>query len=480
MPLRLRFLSSLLAIVALMAIPALFGVNRVNRLRDIATELRGQSAQSALAVGRLQTSLEEYVRLQRFYVASADSSMAPAVMNAVQDAATAIAELRAAGYGEQVAPVAPAVARLHDAAARTQLLMERGLLDAATDYVNVAAEPLVTALRAAVPGLARAIDTQTAERVAVADASAAAAATAATTALVVALLLAGVLALATARVLTRPLERLRRAMTDVADGGFHSPARLPYDRQDEIGELARSFRTMAGRLAELDRMKAEFVGIAGHELKSPIAVIDGYIELIEEELEEVLEPRHRELIGAIRTHTGTLRHRLDQLLEISRMESGHLRLGLEEIYVAHFAESLRQAYQPLAAGRRIDYAVRVSEDTPAFIMADPDSLRSDVLDNLIGNALRFTPEGGEVRILIRGDGDRIIFEVADSGPGIPDDQLDHIFEKYWQGRGAHGGSGLGLAIARAAVEAHGGRIDAQSRLGRGSRFRVSIPTHGLA
>ena len=126
------------------------------------------------------------------------------------------------------------------------------------------------------------------------------------------------------------------------------------------------------------------------------------------------------------------------------------------------------------------HATRLAMADTLIAAGRTDVLRTDVISNLIGNALKFTPPGGEIRVVIRPDGDRVSFEVADTGCGIPQDQLDHIFEKYYQGRGSTGGAGLGLAIAKAGAEAHGGRIDVTSRVGRGTRCRVSLPLRAVS
>lgn len=475
MTLRLRFLLSLLAVLALMAVPAFYAGGRVTELRDIVLTLRGQSARSALAVGRLEAALTHIDRFQRLYVITADPEFAVRLDNAMAGARAEAEVLRDAGHGDITARVAHYLDELAGANARVEMLVSQEQLDAASEYLLGEAVPLVDSARAALPGLARAIDERTSATVPLAQRSAMAAGTASRVALLVALALAVVLALAAARVLTQPLDDLRLAMARVADGAFRTPADLPYDRQDEIGDLSRSFRTMTLRLAELDRLKAEFVGAASHELKTPISVIAGYAELLDEEANGALGSRPRELIHALAEQTVALQRRVDQLLELSRIESGRLRLGLEEINLRHFFNEVHRAFEPAAIAQHIDLQFSVHDSTPPFLIADPDVMRSDVLGNLIGNALRFTPPGGTIRVSVRADGDRLGLEVADTGRGIPHDQLDHIFDRYYQGRGARGGSGLGLAIARAGVEAHGGRIDVHSREGRGTRFRVTLP-----
>src|SRR5690606_16548630 len=220
------------------------------------------------------------------------------------------------------------------------------------------------------------------------------------------------LALAAAGVLTHPLDRLRRAMSRVADGTFEAPADLPYDRTDEVGDLSRSFRTMTVRLAELERLKAEFVGSASHDLKTPISIITGYAELIHDELAGPLHKRHRELLRSLSEQSEVLQHRVDQLLELSRMEAGRIRLGLEEINVRHFAGEVLRSFQAPARMRDIRFDVQVHENAPPFLIGDPDVLRTDVMGNLLDNALKFTPPGGEVRVSLRPDGDRLSIEVA--------------------------------------------------------------------
>ena len=475
MSLRTRFLLSLLAVLTLMAVPAMFAVTRVNALRDIVLELRGQAAQSALAVGRLEAALVQVKQLQQAYAILSDPEIAGQLREATADAESQAVQLRSAGHGELTSTVAMRIQRVEAANTHLVSLVEQGRLQEATDFIGTDARPLVDRARAAIPSLAAAIDERTSERAATAQLNAIAAGTATTAAVLVAFALAGMLALAAAGVLTHPLDRLRRAMSRVADGTFEAPADLPYDRADEVGDLSRSFRTMTMRLSELERLKAEFVGSASHDLKTPISIITGYAELIHDELSGPLHTRHRDLLRSLSEQSEVLEHRVDQLLELSRMEAGRIRLGLEEINVRHFAGEVLRSFEASARMRDIRFNVQVHENAPPLLIGDPDVLRTDVMGNLLDNALKFTPPGGEVRVSLRPDGDRLSIEVADTGCGIPQDQLDHIFVKYYQGRGTNGGAGLGLAIARAGVEAHGGTIHVISRAERGARFRVSLP-----
>ncbi|HEX2165872.1 MAG TPA: HAMP domain-containing sensor histidine kinase [Longimicrobiales bacterium] len=479
MSLRARFLLSLLAVLLLMAVPALFAVTRVNALRDIVIELRGQAAQSALAVGRLEAALVQAAHHQRVYVATAEAEYAALTRAAMQDAGTEIATLRDAGHDDVLTTTTLRFESVAESNRLIEGLVEAGRLDEATAYVLTDAKPELDRARASLPALAAAIDEKTNRRVAAAHRIAIAAAATTTAAVVIAFGLAGALALAAAGVLTQPLDRLRRAMARVADGTFEAPVDLPYERSDEVGDLSRSFRTMTLRLAELERLKAEFVGTASHDLKTPISIISGYAELIRDELSGPLHKRPRELLKSLSEQTETLQRRVDQLLELSRMEAGRVRLGLEEINVRHFAGELQRSFQAAARKRDLQLVIDVHENVPPFLIGDPDVLRTDVLGNLVGNALKFTSPGGTIRISMRPDGDRVSIEVADTGCGIAQDQLDHVFEKYYQGRGANAGAGLGLPIAKAGVEAHGGTIHVTSRVERGTRCRISLPVRAI-
>jgi len=486
--LRTRFLLSLLGVIALPTLASLFGLNRLNRVRDIASDLRSRAATGAFAVGQLRTDLADFDRYSHEYVATLDPELGVQMRGALVGMAGEIEHLRDAGFGPAMARSPFPLTDLAVMASRTDSLMNAAIagsggaaLDAATAYLREGAKPVITRAEGSVRLLTDTINQESADMVDQAQHSMVAATTAATTAILAAVVVALLLGILFAGFLIRPLERLRTAMGRVADGDFDVAPDLPFERRDEIGELFRSFRSMATRLAELDRMKAEFVGVASHDLKTPISVITGYAELIEEELSETLQGRALDLVRSLGRQTEVLGRRLNQLLEISRIEAGHARLGLEEINLGHFADDLKEQFGPVARRKEVELNVELHESAPRFMIADPDSLREDILGNLIGNAIKFTPGGGSVNVRIRGESGRVLFDVVDTGPGISADELEFVFEKYYQGRlGRHmggEGAGLGLAIARAAVQAHEGRIDVRSRAGRGAAFHVLLPVH---
>ena len=477
MRLRNRFLLSLLALSTLMTFPALYAAGEVREIRDIALNLREDAARTALTVGRLRGQLSDLDRLQRGYVATASPQLGRATERTMRGIEAQVDSLRAFGHGEIVEAATLPVEALRELTDSISAMVNAGALAAATDHLMNVNQPLFSQADAAIAHLSAAIDSSTATRTERAEAIASGASRGTIVAILLALIATVAVAWLTARLLTRPIERLRAAMGNVAQGHFDGREDPAADRPDEIGDLYRSFHAMTGRLAELDRMKAEFVGIASHDLKTPINVITGYAEMMEEELSPTLEDRHRDLLRSLWEQTRSLAERVDQLIEISRMESGGLRLGLEEINVRHFASGIQKEFAAAARTYGVHLDVEVDAAAPTFLVADPDCVRTEILGNLLGNAFKFSPRGARVDLAFRGGGGRLIVEVRDQGPGIPPDEVPHLFDRYFQGSSSSGrvGSGLGLPIARAGVLAHGGSIKVSSGDSGGATFTVEMP-----
>jgi signal transduction histidine kinase len=265
-------------------------------------------------------------------------------------------------------------------------------------------------------------------------------------------------------------------MAAVAGGEFDVPENLPYDRQDEIGDLSRSFRSMAQRLAELEKLKAEFIGIATHELKTPLNVIGGYAELIAEGVYGPVTEKHQEILGSIREQTRVLARMVNQLLDISRLEAGGFRLEMEQIDISAMFEAIQRTFEPLARKKNIHFEIAV-DSVPHLITGDGDRLRDQVIGNLLSNAFKFTPEGGHITVRAWSENGSLKVAVEDDGVGIPEDQLPYIFERWHQvGQEARTqGAGLGLNIAHDIIEAHGGSIHVESKAGHGATFCITLP-----
>ena len=274
----------------------------------------------------------------------------------------------------------------------------------------------------------------------------------------------------------RPLARFSRATTAVAKGKFG--VELPVSGSSELAHLARTFNRMSASLAELDRMKADFINVVAHELKTPLACIKGYAGALRAMQPETADKDKMRYLDRIDREADLLSRRVSELLTFGVIEAGQLQLELRDVMTEGYLVMVAEAFRPIAAERRIGFTVKVDPGVPAVFTGDPDRL-NQVLLNLLDNAFKFTPPGGSVRLGARRIEGALEIEVRDSGPGIPPEQLETIFEKYARVRSAHGsgrgGAGLGLAVARGIVLAHGGSIEAHSSPGKGSVFSVRLP-----
>lgn len=279
------------------------------------------------------------------------------------------------------------------------------------------------------------------------------------------------------RGILRPLGRLSAGTSAVAAGRFG--IELPVRGRDEISQLARAFNTMSMSLAALDRMKADFINVVAHELKTPLACIKGYAGALRASTPP--DGRGTEVhsyLDRIDLEADLLARRVSELLTFGVIEAGQLKLELRDVMTEGFLVMAAEAFRPIAAERGIDFGVEVDRGVPPTFTGDPDRLNQVVL-NLLDNAFKFTQKGGRVRLSAKVEEGALAIEVRDTGQGIASEQLGMIFEKYARARssdgGGRGGTGLGLAIAHGIVLAHGGAIEARSERGTGSVFRVSLP-----
>jgi len=476
MTLRIRLVLSIGGITLLVVLPALYGASRLARLRDIAEDLHGRHAAAFLALGRLQASLADVDRFERSYVAAPGERARQAMNASLAAARLELNRLDESGYG---AVTRNARARLGTLEASTRVvegMVEQRKVEEATRYFETL-KPRLVQIQTSLDSIAGDIDRRSGADVARAQEISAAATTTTLLGTLAAILVAVFWGLWATEALTRPLRKLQRATSAVAGGEFVVPPNLPYGRQDEMGELSRSFRWMTQRLAELDRLKAEFISIATHELKTPLNVIGGYSELLETGAYGELAAKQQEVLGSIREQTRVLTRLVNQLLDTSRLEAGGMRVELERADLRAVLHQTARSFEPQARQKRIDFELDVDPSTPTGIPLDAARFREQLLGNLLSNALKFTPEGGDIHLRSRGEGGAALIEVSDSGVGIPPEKLPHIFDKYYQvGPDARSkGAGLGLSIAREIAEAHGGHIDVESAPGEGTTFRIVLP-----
>jgi signal transduction histidine kinase/HAMP domain-containing protein len=241
------------------------------------------------------------------------------------------------------------------------------------------------------------------------------------------------------------------------------------------GGSVLSIRDVSER-ARLERMKDEFVLTASHELRSPLTSVQGFAELLMLERSE-LSPRHAETVEIILDNTQHLVRLLNDLLDLARSDAGRLTIKPVRTDVGPIAEDAARLMGALADSRKQRVSVEIEPDLPQ-ISAEPDRIKQ-VLVNLLTNAHEYSPEGASIKVTAARVGDEVELAVTDDGPGIPEEQLDHIFDRFTRGDAGLtqrvGGTGLGLAIAKSLVELHGGAIGVSSTVGKGSTFRVVLP-----
>jgi signal transduction histidine kinase len=215
----------------------------------------------------------------------------------------------------------------------------------------------------------------------------------------------------------------------------------------------------------------QVLGVVAHDLRNPLNLLITTTDLL---LEEDLDRRRRkELLDVALRAARQMNRLIGDLLDTVRLQVGNVPLDVEELAVASIFRQAEETFGPTAKERHISLDVIVPEIGVA-VRADPFRV-SQVIGNIVGNALKFTPADGTVRLSAAPDGESVVIQVIDSGPGIPPADTEHLFDNFWQGRNDHRGVGLGLAIARGVVEAHGGKIWCESVVGSGSTFSFTLP-----
>jgi signal transduction histidine kinase len=297
-------------------------------------------------------------------------------------------------------------------------------------------------------------------------------------ALPVALLLALAIGIWLLRSISSPIYELERGMHAVAEGDLDYELKIKPNQETEFGRLAASYHTMARQLAELERLRAEFVGVASHELKTPINVILGYVELLQEGIHGELTPEQKAVLKTINKQANSLTRLVKRLLDISRFEASGGKIDVREVDLRRLLNTLESTFSVLAAQREIAFKVSCAEGLPQNVHWDEDRI-NEVLGNLVSNAFKFTERGGTVTLSVEPSDEMVVITVADTGAGISAAQLPHIFDKFYQAdnqaQAASKGTGLGLAIAKEIVEAHGGQVKVESRVGVGTTFVVTLP-----
>ena len=274
------------------------------------------------------------------------------------------------------------------------------------------------------------------------------------------------------RRIVAPVRTLTEASQHIADG--HYEKRVDVNGSDEIAQLATSFNQMATQLEQVESMRRQLIGDVTHELRTPLTSINGYMEGL---VDGVL-PSTPETFDQIHREADRLSRLVDDLQELSRIEAKAYSLDLRPVAVSNLVQTTVKRLSPQATTRRITLHSNLPADLPP-LLADEDRI-TQVLVNLVANAIQYTPEGGDVTISTARVDDEIHISVKDTGIGIPPEHIGNLFTRFYRvdksrSRQAGGGSGIGLTIAHHLVEAHGGRIWAESQGdGQGSTFTFSL------
>lgn len=247
------------------------------------------------------------------------------------------------------------------------------------------------------------------------------------------------------------------------------------DKEDSIIGVVTIMQDVT-HLKEVERMKSEFVSTVSHEFRTPLTSISMGVGLLLDGTLGEINQDQREIIAAIRDEGAHLAHLVNDLLDLSKMESGKMEMNIVPCHIDDTILAVARSFSELAASKKIDLSCDLRDILPE-VYADPEKI-SVVLANLIGNALKFTPEGGKVDVFTKTDDQNLYVSVKDNGIGIPKEYHDKIFEKFVQVKkdiNDSMGTGLGLAIAKKIIENHNGRIWVESEEGKGSTFTFTLP-----
>ena len=286
-------------------------------------------------------------------------------------------------------------------------------------------------------------------------------------AVLIALVLGGLLA----RSLTRPIRDLTDATHAMAEGDLAQE--VPVRSQDELGELTTAFNMMAADLAQATQAREQMTADIAHDLGTPLTVLGGYLEAMQDGVLDATPER----ITTMHTEILHLQRLVQDLRTLSLADAGQMSLNRNQVEASALLRQVAASYQLRAENQGVALTVHPAP-MPLHISIDEDRM-AQVLGNLVSNALRYTPEGGEIKLTSGTWGKQLVLTVEDTGAGIAPQDLSRIFERFYRADQARdlqsGESGLGLAIARSIVNAHGGTISVESEVGHGTKFEIRLP-----
>lgn len=285
--------------------------------------------------------------------------------------------------------------------------------------------------------------------------------------------------------LTKRLEKIKKTVTGFERGQLNE--RIDVEGNDELSELSVCFNRMADTLVDnmkeiqkTDKLRRELVANVSHDLRSPIASIQGYLETIQMKGESITKEELNDYFNTVLGNTNKLKRLIDDLFELSKLDAEEVTPNLENISMAELIQDLVQQFKPIAEKKGVTLNSEFPKNPNSLIEADI-SLMNRALTNLIDNAIQHTPEGGKVNISSVKSGRDFVLEISDTGIGIPAQDLPHVFDRFYQAdksRSENQGAGLGLAIAQKIFRLHGAEVMVSSIENQGTTFRVALPGTG--
>jgi len=468
------FLTSALVIVVLAGVGVL-SLLAVDRLVSVNQEIATRTVPALRLTASAREGIAPLMRLEARAVVLGDARYATAWAERAEHVAQDLERLAEYAQSEWEAMHLRAASAAFEGYRRTvaeeQALLRRGDRARAVRMTDADARSLAEQVQDSLDGLMAATHT----RVLAAQAEAARLEARTWTAVMVALGAAvGLALLGTAVIaqrMTRSLDLLSSATAEVAAGAFREP--IAIQSRDEIGALARSFNSMASQLRQMEETKREFFATVSHELRSPLTSIRGAADLLRDGVPGPLTEKQERLMDIVAQSSERLLRLVNQILDMSRLRAGLVELDRKPLDFVWLLDRVVEELHPRAE----EAGVTLARECLGWDFAyhgDEERLHQLVV-NLGANAIRFTPRGGRVVVRLIDADAELELQVEDTGVGIPADALPHIFDAYRQAHRERGGTGLGLAIVRGIVDAHGGRVTAESQEGKGSRFTVLLP-----
>ncbi len=303
-------------------------------------------------------------------------------------------------------------------------------------------------------------------------------------AMLITLLAALILGALVIRLITRRLDRLIRTVKKFQEGEMS--ARIETNGAGAVQELAIAFNEMADsivgnieNLKSMETLRRELVGNVSHDLRTPLAVIHGYVETLMIKQKSLNEDEREKYLKIILASTEKLRKLVNELFELSKLEARQVKPNREPFFIEELIQDICKKFELLAHEKSIQLKAETTS-RQSLVYGDVGMIER-VLQNLIDNALKFTPEGGVIRVEVDNEDDNVVIKVSDTGQGIPEDQIPYIFDRYHIGDKRisldQNNTGLGLAIVKKILEIHNSTIELKSRLDRGTTFSFQLPTH---